>query len=163
MHFFAQTLPRPSRRPGYALALFVLVAPVLVAMIGLIVDGGLLMAAERQAQNAADSAAIAAAQDLHNGQTPNTALQTAQSFLNDMGFSNVTLSLNAGSASTLNNPPSSGPYAGNGNYAEVIVSIPITTLFIQVLGVNSSQQATARAVAGFDLVNGNPGPVFLVE
>src|SRR5207247_8062641 len=37
----------------------------------------------------------------------------------------------------------------------------VTTLFIQVLGINSSQQVTARAVAGFEPVGSGEGAFVL--
>jgi Flp pilus assembly protein TadG len=151
------------RRSGKILVLFVLVTPVLLGLIGLVVDGGLLMAAQRQAQNAADAAALAAAMDKFQGGSDATALATAQSFLTGNGVSGVTLTLNGGANNTLNIPPKTptSPYYNAANYVEVIVTRSVTTLFIQVLGVNPSQQVTARAVAGFEPVGAGEGVMVL--
>src|SRR5438874_11104658 len=92
------------RRSGKILALFALLAPILAGMAGLVVDGGLLMAARRQAQNAADAAATGAALDKFKGASDSTALATAQSLVTNNGVA-VTLTLNGGASNALNIPP----------------------------------------------------------
>jgi hypothetical protein len=154
------------RRSGNITVLFVLVVPVLVGLMGLVVDGGLVMAAQRQAQNAADAAAMAAAMDKFRGTNDATALATAQSFLASNGVSGVTLILNGGATNAINIPPqdpssTGSPFKGKANYVEVIVTRHVTTLFIQVLGVNPNQQVTARAVAGFEAVGAGEGAMLL--
>src|SRR5690242_19816314 len=86
-----------QRRRGVTLILFAILAPVLVGMVGLVVDAGLLMAASRQAQNAADAAALGAAMDLYRGSASSTALATANSFIADNGLG-VSLGLNGGTS-----------------------------------------------------------------
>jgi Flp pilus assembly protein TadG len=88
-------------RRGVTLVQFVLMAPVLLGMIGLVVDGGLVLAAQRQVQNAADAAATAAAMDLFRGSNNTTALSTAQSFVTNNGVS-ATLTLNGGATNAQN-------------------------------------------------------------
>ncbi|MFL5245750.1 MAG: pilus assembly protein TadG-related protein [Gemmataceae bacterium] len=157
-------LPKATRflswpRSGKTLVLFVLVAPVLLGMIGVIIDGGILMASYRQAQNAADAAALGAAMDLFRGSGNTTALATAQSFVTNNGMS-ATLSLNGGnSPNTLNIPPqvTTVTQYQDSKYAEVVVSKTVSTLFIQILGINSSQTVTARAVAGYEPVGAGEG------
>ncbi len=46
-----------------------LLLPILLGMVGLVIDGGLMMATYREAQNAADAAALVGAYDLLPGQT----------------------------------------------------------------------------------------------
>src|SRR2546423_1443476 len=103
-------LARPRRR-GKSLAMLILLLPVLLGMTGLVIDGGMLMAAQRQTQNAADAAALGAAMDLYRGATSSAALTTANSFVTNNGLSGVTLALNAGSTNALNIPPTQGPFA----------------------------------------------------
>jgi hypothetical protein len=102
------------------------------------------MAAQRQVQNAADAAAMAAAMAKLSGQgDPQT---VATTFVKDPqynGLSNATLTVN---------PPTSGPHAGSNNYYEVVVTYPVTTLFMPVLGANPNQSVQARAVAGYETV-----------
>jgi len=151
------------------LVLFVLLTPVLLGMTGLVLDAGLLMAAHRQAQNAADAAALAASFDKFRNYSDATALATANTFLANNGFSG-TLTLNPpdASANALNIPPQNPTgtgnpyYVGKSNYVEVFVTKSVTTLFIQVLGINSSQSVTARAVAGYEPVGSGEG-VFVLD
>ncbi|MBI1914732.1 MAG: hypothetical protein HYS12_08350 [Planctomycetes bacterium] len=167
MRLLASSRSCGQKRPGKTLVLFVLLAPILLGMTGLVLDAGLMMAAQRQAQNAADAAALAAAFDKFRGNSDSTALATANTFLTNNGLSGITLTLNAGATNALNIPPqdpgsTGSPYAGVANYVEVVVTKPVTTLFIQALGINSSQQVTARAVAGYEPVGAGEG-VFVLD
>jgi hypothetical protein len=142
--------PSPSlgrSRSGYTLVMFALLLPVLLGMLGLVIDCGLLMAAQRQVQNAADAAAMAAAMAKLSGQgDPQTVATTFVTQYN--GLSNATLS-------TFNNPPARGPHAGSSfqGYYEVVITYPVTTLFMPVLGANfRNQSVQARAVAGYETV-----------
>lgn len=152
-------------RSGKTLVMFAILLPVLLGMTGLVIDGGLLMAAHRQLQNAADAAALAAAMDKHRGATDATALASANSFMAGNGMNGVSLVLNAGSSNALNIPPqdpgnTGSPYKDNANFAEAIVTRQVNTFFMPVLGVNSSQ-ITARAVAGFEPVGAGEGAIVL--
>src|SRR5262249_7784167 len=113
-------------RSGKVLMLFVLLLPILVGWVGLVIDAGLLLAAHRQAQTRADGAVLAAAMDKLRGASDATATATANKFVqNYNGHSDSpTLVLNAGSANAVNIPPSQGPYAGNPQYVEVILTVP---------------------------------------
>jgi Flp pilus assembly protein TadG len=145
---------RRLKRPGKVLVLFVLLLPALLGILGLVIDGGLMMAVQRQTQNAADAAATAAAVDLLNGKSASTLQSTANTYAKTYnGLTSATV--------TLHNPPTSGPYQGNSHYVEALVSYPVSTLFIQVLGVNPSQTVTARAVAGYEPVSAGEGVAVL--
>jgi Flp pilus assembly protein TadG len=135
--------------------MFVLLLPVLLGMVGLTIDGGLMLVVYRQAQNAADAAALAAAVDILNGASTTgttSATATGQTY----GTTNL-----PGATVTIHIGPSSGPFSGNGHYAEAIVSYPFHTSFIQVLGVNATQTVTARAVAGYEIVTAGEGVMTL--
>jgi Flp pilus assembly protein TadG len=147
-------------RSGKTLVQLVLALPVLLGMIGLVIDGGILMASQRQVQNAADAAALGAAMDMYRGSS-GTALATANTFVTDNGMTGVTLALNSGSTNTLNIPPTQGPYASNGQYAEAIVTKAVPTVFIQILTGTSSNQVSARAVAGYEPVSSGEGAIVL--
>ncbi|HEY2250027.1 MAG TPA: hypothetical protein VGH74_03160 [Planctomycetaceae bacterium] len=127
-----------------------LVMSALVGLLGLVIDAGQLMFFYRQAQNSADAAATAAAMDLLSGYSSGTATATATTFVQD--YNGL-----ASAAVTVNIPPSSGSYAGSSQYAEVIVSYPVTMKFIQVTGVSTSQTVTARAVAGWEATSLSTG------
>jgi len=131
------------KRTGKTLVLFALLLPLLLGMVGLAIDGGLLLAAYRQTQNAADTAALSAAYDLLNNLSAASAQTNGANYVqtnNNMAKATV----------TINVPPSSGPHAGSANFAEALVSYPYQTSFIQLLGVNTNQTIGARAVAGLE-------------
>src|SRR5947208_16875196 len=89
--------PRPGRkRPGKILVLSALLLPVLLGMVGLSIDGGMMLGTHRQARNAADAAALAAAKDLLGGKTVATAQATASTFVksyNGLGTATVTTNI----------------------------------------------------------------------
>jgi Flp pilus assembly protein TadG len=103
---------RHTRPRGKALVMFVLFTPILLGLVGLTVDGGLMLVVHRQTQNAADAAALAAALDLKNGRSSSAARATGTTY--GQSYYNMP------DAPTLNIPPSSGPHSTgstNGNYA----------------------------------------------
>ena len=67
-----------SDERGQILVLFTLALVAMIAMVGLVIDGGAAYAQRRTQQNAADLAALAAADALYNGQTQGQAATIAQ-------------------------------------------------------------------------------------
>jgi Putative Flp pilus-assembly TadE/G-like len=133
---------------GQIVALVALSIVVLMGFLSIAVDVGMLWTERRQMQTAADAAAIAAALALRDGDKVSTAGKNASS-LNSFtdGVNNVSV--------TINNPPASGPYAGNSTYVEAIVAQPQTTFFMRALGyntVNLSTRAVSGAVSGPDCI-----------
>lgn len=113
---------------------------VLIGFVALATDVGLLWSERRHMQTAADAAAIAGATALRNSESITPSADNVAS-LN--GFTNGTNSATI----TVNNPPSSGLYAGNSDYVEVIIAQPEPTYFLRVLGYDSMNVST-RAVSG---------------
>jgi Flp pilus assembly protein TadG len=149
--------PDPRRRrPGQTLILFSLLLPIVLGMTGLVIDGGLLMAAQRQVQNAADAAALAGAMDRMRGQTSAVAGATATTFVKNTQYNNL-----PDATVVVNIPPLSGTYAGDNRYVEAIVTNPLRTTLIQVLGINPNQQVQARAVAGTETNLSGTGAIAL--
>jgi hypothetical protein len=149
-------LPKPPnrRRNGKVLALFVIMVTALLGMLGLVIDGGMVMAAHRRTQNAADSAALAAATILHRGGTATDARTAAQSFLDThygIGSGDVQINI----------PPTSGPYASDARFAEAIVSTLHDNYLIQIAGAAASQNVSARAVAGYEALAEGEGAIVL--
>lgn len=139
-HHVGHTFVR--HRPGKIIPLFVVLLPALCGMAGLVVDTGLLLAAHRQVQNAADSAALAGAHRLLRGDTNNTARTEAINFVtNYNGLTNATVTVNIG--------PTQGSYAGQSKYVEVHVSNTVATAFLGAVGISTST-VSARAVAGVE-------------
>jgi hypothetical protein len=116
----------------------------IMGMIGVVTDLGFLHHQRNMMQTAADSAAMAGAEELIYGNQVNAGRADAAS----NGYTNG----QGGVGVTINNPPSTGPNTANATYVEAIVSKPEPTYFLRVLGL-SSISVSARAVAS----NGN-GP-----
>src|SRR5690606_25797631 len=112
----------------------------LLGVVGLVIDGGLMMTEYRSLQHAADAAATAAAMRLNLGKSPNVAVATAVEVVHDgHGLPHASV--------TVNIPPSSGPYAGQANHVEVIVERAYSTHFMKVLDNILARPMCARAVA----------------
>ena len=140
----AQSLRGRRQRSGTVVIWCAVLLPVLIGMAGLVIDGGLMMTAFREAQNAADAAAMAAANDLLYASTNATAKTDAINFVQSATYNNL-----PNATVTVNIPPTSGPYAGISDYAQVSVTCPLTTYFMQILpGLSKNQSVTASAVAG---------------
>ncbi len=134
--------PAPrSPRNGKVLVLCAVLLPMLVAFLGLVIDGSLLMLGSRAAQHAADAAATAAAAELAWGdQDPE---QTARDYVFEHnGLSAAQISVNI--------PPSGGAFDGRTGYVEVILRDPYDPPFVRVAAVNDGFAAAARAVAGLE-------------
>jgi hypothetical protein len=117
-----------------------MVIVVLVGMVALATDVGILWSDRRQMQLAADAAAIAGVSALRSSGDVTSAARNVASL---DGFTN---SVN-NTTVTVNNPPASGPNAGNSNYVEVLITESEPTYFLRVLGHTSANVST-RAVSG---------------
>ena len=69
------------RRRGTVLVIFALLLVVQLGLVGLVIDGGFLLSTHRQAQNAADAAALAFPMEKLIGQTDATALAAANAIV----------------------------------------------------------------------------------
>ncbi len=154
------------RKPesGQALVLTVAALVALLGALGLAIDMGVLRYDKRLQQTAADAAAIAGATNLYNSSdTTSTgaggagvlagaiAAAKANGFPDTCkytyGGSNCPTGGGVGYVTVkVNNPPASGPHAGQDAYVEVLVSDVQPTYFMKILGV-SSATVVARAVA----------------
>jgi hypothetical protein len=149
-------------RDGYVLILVALLLPLLIGLVGLTIDGGLLLASHERAQNVADATARSVAIALKNGASHDSLQAWADS---------VAFGLNAlprDSASTggrqviVHHPPISGPFTDDPAFVEVLVSHPLDTRFIHLLSNMATHHSlTARAVAGFRSLPLGAGVVIL--
>ena len=153
--------PHSARRCGRSGSVLIwcsLLLPVLVGMVGLVLDAGLMMANYREAQNAADASALAAAYDLIRGTSNATATADATAIVTGASYNNL-----PNATVTVNFPPASGPYKGSTPYyVQAVVTLPFTAHFIQVLpGLSGSQSVTAQAVAQIGFTSGGSGVLAL--
>ena len=119
-----------------------LLASSLVGVLVLVVDAGYLAAQRRQAQNAADAAALAGARVLLEDQSVLDAESAAQEYAEANGYGGTEATL-----VNVNIPPESGEHQGDVNYVEVIAEKQSATFFIHVL-VPGNPSVRARGVAG---------------
>jgi hypothetical protein len=125
---------------GQALIVIALALVGILGMLGLAVDGGNSFQDKRKAQNAADSAALASAYArIKGGDMVGAALAAAaENGYNNDGVNNVVV---------LYSPPKDGPYAGNIEYIQIIITSNVKTYFARVLGrqhIVNTVEATAR-------------------
>jgi len=132
---------RKSER-GQAIVLIAFAIIGLIGMAGLTIDGGFAYSDRRNAQNAADNAALAA----------------GRSFIRNEGYEAAALALanangynNNGTTNTVNiyKPPQSGNYAGNSEYIQVVIVSHYQTTFARVLGITqmtNNVDAVARVI-----------------
>jgi hypothetical protein len=113
----------------------------LFGVIGLSLDGSLILADSRNVQHVADAAVTAAAMELLLGKSNATAAATATDYVRTHN------GLAQGSVD-VNIPPASGPYAGRSGFVEVRLTQPVQTHLIQAIGVGSLHHVLGRAVAG---------------
>jgi hypothetical protein len=128
---------------GQVIPLVALSLTVLMGAGGMAVDHGYWQYAQRQQQNAADSAAIGGAQALSAPGCNNQSIAqaAAQSDAASNGFASTQV--------TANNPPQSGPYASNTCAVQVTVTGKYPKFFTQIFGLgqlNESTTATALLV-----------------
>ncbi len=136
---------------GQALVLIVFAVIGMLGLAALAVDGGMMYAERRRAQNAADSAALAAALAGVQGRNVQTAASNAL-IANGFTLDNVVV--------TVHNPPISGPYAtvaDSGDYYQVIIKMDIKPVFSQFV-FTSGLEFTTETVARGNNPNGTPSP-----
>ncbi len=134
---------RKTTERGQAIVLIALAIIGLVSFTGLAVDAGIAFSNKRQAQNAADNAAFAAALSaIRNSEaTENDLALAAENIMVKNGFDPDDGSVTV----QVNNPPESGPYAGNDEYIQIIIETQAETFFAPVIGINETR-STVEAV-----------------
>lgn len=134
---------RRSSERGQALVVIVLAVVGLFGFAALAIDGGMLYSQRRQAQNAADTAAFAAAMaaldDKSEAEIEQAGLYQAQINGFDNGDSNDV---------EVHHPPESGPYTGNMDFYQVKIRTdfePIFSHFIFGGALENTVEAVAKA------------------
>ena len=115
---------------------FVLVLTVLIGVCGLAIDVGMLELKKVQLQNAADAAVLSAVYQYEDGDPNWKTGGMADAGLN--GFTNGA----SGVTVVINNPPTSGSFAGNSSAVQATVTQQVATSFIA-----SSLMLSAQAVS----------------
>lgn len=132
----------------------------LCGLLALSVDAGRILFTQRELQTLADAAALAGAAEIGacNGTSDCSAMQAAaSSALRENGATGITVVTQCGSSNAsglilmVNNGPcmvgASDPANNNTSYVEAVVSLPVPTIFLSVLG-RKSITVKARSEAG---------------
>jgi len=131
---------RHNREAGQSLVFVAFGLVVLTGVTGLAIDMGFLRYTKRRVQTAADSAAIAAASQLHRGDYTAAALNDSKANGFEDGEKGVTVSAF---------PPTEPPFAGKPNHIEVRVQQVAPTFFMRLFKVDhATLSATAIARLG---------------
>ncbi len=146
---FRLHLNGPSER-GQAIILIVFGILGLLGMAALAIDGGNAYVDQHRAQTAADATALTGAiTRIEGGNWRQAALDTARANGYDNNGTTNTVELNT--------PPVSGPYEGNSEYIQVIITSHLETYFGPVIGI---PQVTTVAVAVSQSKPAVLGPMF---
>lgn len=136
--------------PGQVLVLMAISMAVVCGFAALAIDVGNLWTTRRLMQTAADAAAIAGADSIAQGNSSGSSAITsaADSGATQDGFTDGAGTLRSSSLVSIvvNNPPVSGPYAGNSDAVQVTISQTQPTYFMPVMGIKSVP-ITVTAVA----------------
>lgn len=118
----------PPSEKGQAIIIIIFAIVGLIGMSALAIDGTNAYVDSRRAETAASAAALSAALTrIEGGDWRAAALATASANgYNNDGETNLV---------ELNTPPLSGPYAGNAEYIEVIITSRLQTYFANVIGI----------------------------
>jgi hypothetical protein len=137
-----------SDQQGQAIVFFCLGLVAVCAVGALLIDGGLAWAVRRQAQAAADTGALAAAQALDEGRNAAT---DANAIASANGFEATTTDCagNPIRGVIVNNPPATGAFRGDIGYVEVVAQRAVRTSLSGVVG-QPCWMVSARAVAVID-------------
>ena len=138
MPLFAKHPLHKNGERGQAIIMIVFAIIGLIGMTSLAIDGGNALIDRRRTETAASAAALTAALiRIEGGDWRSAALATARANgYDNNGVTNII---------EMNTPPLSGPYAGNSEYIEVIITSHLDTYFGPVIGV-PRVTSVARAV-----------------
>lgn len=112
---------------GQALIMIALAGVILFSFAALAIDGSMVFSDRRHAQNAADTAVLAAALAKVRGQSFSTAAmnRAISNGYNNNGTTNIV---------QVYNPPTDGVYTGNSEYVQVKITSHVKMFFARILG-----------------------------
>jgi Flp pilus assembly protein TadG len=133
------TRPHATGERGQVLAIFALALVAIIALTGLVIDGGASTVQRRDEQNVADSAALAAAFNYVNTKSTASATQAAWDVAAANGYSHTAPGTAVDVTITTGNP----------NKFTVVVTRPHQNYFSGAVGMSSwNVSATATAIGG---------------
>jgi Flp pilus assembly protein TadG len=150
----SRTSSRDGER-GQIIVIFALALVAIIAMVGLVLDGGSAFAMRRDEQSAADLAALAAANDYVLNADATLAIARARSVAAANGYQHGANGVSVNVAIT----------TSNGAEAKVDISAPHRNNFASVVGItNWTVATTATAQSGYpDSANGAGPIIFSID
>src|SRR5690349_3395893 len=142
-----KTTTKHSFERGQALVLIALAAIGLFGIAGLAIDGSIKFSDRRHAQNAADSAALAAALAKVRGDTLWKSVGVYRAA--DNGYDNNHVTNDVYAYLCTDADASCGPYTGDANYVQVVITSDVNTFFARIVGITQTHN-TVQAVAMSD-------------
>lgn len=143
-----------NARSGKVLAIMAIVLPTIVALLGLTFDSSLLLQNYREQQQIADAAATLAARRIADGDSLAEARAAAIGHVQQTnGWADAAVTVNRG--------PTSGSFAGDSDFVEVILTRDAPTYFIKA--VSLAETVETRAVAGIRESTADTAVVVLEE
>jgi len=144
-----------ERERGQIIVIFALALIAIVAMVGLVLDGGSAFAMRRDEQSAADLAALAAANDYVLNSDPALARARGRTVAAANGYTHGTAGVVVNVTITI----------VNGAEAQVDISAPHHNNFSSIVGMPTwSVSTTAKAQAGYpDTANGAGPMIFSID
>jgi hypothetical protein len=140
---------------GQALLVFTLMLGALLGITALAIDAGLAYQEKSSHQMAADSAALAAAQELFAGSSADAAEAEAVGFVDSNSDEDA--------APEVHIPPVTGVSAGDSNCAEVVVASESPAVFSKVLDFDVFPVETRAVACGESGIGGNYAIISLNE
>ncbi|MBI5683800.1 MAG: hypothetical protein HZC54_01845 [Verrucomicrobia bacterium] len=122
----------------------------MLAIIGLVVDSGLVHAARRQARRAADAASQAGAVMMLSGTNAAQRANATAAAFQYAGLNGVNTNGNV----VVQTPPeasSGSAYAGSNGYIFVQVTVPVNTTFLRLITTQQTVSVTAAATGGIKI------------
>ncbi len=144
-----------ERERGQIIVIFALALVAIIAMVGLVLDGGSAFAQRRDEQSAADLAALAAANDYMLNSDSTLATARARTVAAANGYTHGTDGVVVNVTMTID----------NGAEAQVDISAPHHNNFASIVGMPTWPVATtAKAQAGYpDTANGAGPIIFSID
>jgi hypothetical protein len=160
--------PRPSGPRGQMLVIFALASTLVILVVGLVIDGGYALAQRRQAQNAADFAALAGARvvaEKISGDTTNGTDANVQAAITATNSANKGAPITYGSPNGpvyVNSSGAQTGYVGAGSIPAGSVGVQVGTsiswrpFFLGIAGISQWQASTVATARG-GYAAGGPG------
>lgn len=149
-----QHQPIHRQQRGQVLVLFALSLVVMIASVGVVIDGGAAYAQSRGEQNAADLAALAGANDYLLNNNSVTAIARAQAVAAQNGYANGSGSVTVSVSIDLT----------NGAAVTVNIGAPHQNYFASIVGMSTwNVSTTATALAGFPDTASGAAPFILSD